>query len=71
MDDAAGFVGFDVVAVEDPFEGGASVYDVAVGVRRDVAESEVVVDADGVFGLCVRSRLANWWWTGWGSPVNE
>ena len=45
MDDAAGFVGFDVVAVDDPLEGCASVDDVAVGVGRDVAESKVAVDA--------------------------
>ena len=32
MDDAAGFVGLDVVAVEGPFEGCAAVHDVAVGV---------------------------------------
>ena len=32
VDDAAGFVGFDVVAVDDPSEGRAAVDDVAVGV---------------------------------------
>ena len=39
VDDAAGFVGFDVVAVDDPFEGFAAVDDVAVVVGRDVAEA--------------------------------
>ncbi len=39
VDDAAGFVGFDVVEVDDPLEGCAAVDDVAVGVGRDVDSS--------------------------------
>ena len=53
VDDAAGFVGFDVVAVDDPFERCAAVDNVAVGVERDVAEDKVIVDADSVFGFFV------------------
>ena len=39
VDDAAGFVGFDVVTIDDPFEGCGAIDDVAVGVGWDVAEA--------------------------------
>lgn len=47
--DATGFVNFDLVAVEEPVEGGLAVDDVVVGVLGDVGDGDVGVVDDAGF----------------------
>ena len=54
VDDAAGFVGGDGVALHDPFDGRFAVDDVLVGFEGDIAQDGSAVVDDDIFDAFLR-----------------